>query len=561
MRWAAHGLGVLVLVVLAEVVLGLPGLFNDKLVSQYSRDLPVMVAVLVLASGSRWARGWTWLCTGAWMLVLVYELTRAVGMTAMNQEPLLYDVFFLAQHLAVLLRDLMGTVSLWIWVGTFSSLVILVGLGHLALRWIARITGEWSWRQRVAVLCVMGIGVGGVESRTGVLPKDTLADLRDNIAASMEVYDGIARGVDASAYADIARLVLKHKPSVHIYIIESYGAGILAAPIQEQYFALRQALGDRLLGQGWSIVTGRSVAPVMGGRSWLADASLLSGRRIKHESVYRHLTSEFASLQTLPGFFSDQGYRTVLMRQNNKARPGVSLVNHFAFSDTVFFDDIGYTGQPYGWAEVPDQYALGHLREVVLPRLGSAPTFVFAHLGTSHIPWDDIPPVMETWRDLAGDTAPVSEARVELTNQQIQFQMRRFKRSDAVRLRRLQATDDNYGEYLEAIAYSFEVVVQHIEQMSKPPDLIVIMGDHQPPLYRRNTNFTVPVHVLAKDRALLMEFRKRRFREGMRMGKQSRAMNHEGFFSVMARTLARAQGLPLPGYRSKGIGMQDGSER
>ena len=46
----------------------------------------------------------------------------------------------------------------------------------------------------------------------------------------------------------------------------------------------------------------------------------------------------------------------------------------FCFSDTVFFDDIGHTGEPYGWAEVPDQVALGHLRDEVLPALEAEPT-------------------------------------------------------------------------------------------------------------------------------------------------------------------------------------------
>jgi hypothetical protein len=548
------GVGIMVLgiLVLFEGLLGLPRLYNDQLTIIYSRDLPVMVALLVLLSSTRWSRVWRWVCTLGFSLVLFYEFVRAVGLTAMSQEPLLYDVFFLVQHLGILLTDLMGVVGTAIPVGVVLVWLVLAWLGHHGFRWILRAVEHWSWRSRGVLLFVIALGVAATEHDTEIEPKDTLADLRDNIGRSVDVYTGISEWVDDGAYKDIAAVQLRQQPRVHVYIIESYGSGILASPIKDRYFALREGYEARLTDAGWHIATGRSDAPVMGGRSWLADATMLSGRLIKFESVYRHMTKHFSSLVTLPRFFRDQGYRTVLMRQNNKVRPGVELVNHFDFTDTVFFDDIAYTGEPYGWAEVPDQVALGHLRDAVLPGLGDTPVFVFAHLGTSHIPWDDLPPLVDDWRELQGDGVVDVAEETALTEAQIKFQMKRFKRQDNVRLRRLSASEENIGEYFDAIEYSFESVVRHIEALDDPPELIIVMGDHQPPLYRKNTNFTVPMHVLARDSSHLAEFRERGFKLGVRLGKQARAIRHEAFFSVMVRALAKADGSEMPGYRAGG---------
>ena len=90
------------------------------------------------------------------------------------------------------------------------------------------------------------------------------------------------------------------------------------------------------------------------------------------------------------------------------------------FSDTVFFDDIGYTGEPYGWAEVPDQVALGHLRDEVLPALESEPTFVFAHLGSNHIPWTGLPPIVEDWRTMNTGAVSATGEDLEMTEGQLQ---------------------------------------------------------------------------------------------------------------------------------------------
>ena len=531
----------------------LPLLYDPELGVIYPRDLIVMVGLVLFLGRARWGGVLRWLVTLGWGGVVFFELVRAIGISAMSQQPLLYDAFFLVKHLYVLLSDLMGWKALAMFAGVLGAWLMITATGHWILGRVASVSAAWSGRQRTGFFALLVGAVLTLESSTALIGNNSLYDAARNVSDSADVLGDIRRGTDASAYEEMDGIALTAKPSVHMYLIESYGSGVLAKRIREDFFAMRSKISLRLRMKGWNVVTSRTIAPVMGGRSWLADATLLSGRLIKYESVYRHLKPQLSTLRTLPSFFGSRGYRTVLMRQNNKVRPGVSLENNFAFSDTVFFDDIGYTGEPYGWAEVPDQVALGHLRDEVLPALGDDPTFVFAHLGSSHIPWTGLPPLVDDWRTMNTGAVSAKGEDLEMSKGQLKMQMKRFKRKDEVRLRRLRPTPDNVEDYMEAITYSFEAVVRHIEKLESEPDIIIVMGDHQPPLYKNNTDFTVPMHVMAKDKRWLDAFREQGFKTGMKLGYEADAIRHEGFYSLMVRALAGPSGADLPPYREYGI--------
>ena len=185
---------------------------------------------------------------------------------------------------------------------------------------------------------------------------------------------------------------------------------------------------------------------------------------------------------------------------------------------------------------------------------------MFAHLGSSHIPWTGLPPIVDDWRTMNTGEVSATGADLEMTEGQLKMQVKRFKRKDEVRLRRLRPTPDNVEDYLEAISYSFEAVVRHIERLEQEPEIIIVMGDHQPPLYKENTDFTVPIHVMAKDKRWLKAFREQGFKMGMKLGYQDKAIRHEGFYSLMVRAVAGPSGGELPPYRAHGIGPSEASE-
>lgn len=546
--------------VLLSALVNAPREYNPELSVRYSRDLVVILWALMATARFRFASMVAGLATVLWTVALVFEWVRSVGVTAMSQEPLLYDAFFLVGHLYNLMSDLMGTKATMMFGGVVFSLVVIV----LVTAWLFhRIQVQGCAVPRITRLaaCVLVLGVAvGVEHYEVAEGNNSLTDASNNMVESMAIREEIQRGISPNAYKDIRELRLTQKPSVHIYIVESYGNGIRRRSIRDDYYAMVDRLEGQLTEAGWFARTGLSEAPVMGGRSWLADATLLSGRMVKYESVYRHLMPHLSSVTTLPSFFKANGYETILMRHNDRERPGLPIRNFFDFEHTVHQLDVNYTGPSYGWAGIPDQYALGHLRDEVLPALWDSPHFVFTHLASSHIPWDDVPPLLDDWRELNDQRGQKTGSQdAPLTEKQIKYQLKRFKRKETVRLRRLKPSAENVRDYLRSVSYSMDAVVQHLLALDQPPDVVVIMGDHQPPLYRSNTDFSVPIHVVSRDTEWLREFRKRGFRLGMRPPPMNKRIRHEGFFSIMVRSLARAQDLPLPRYRTNGIKARSGA--
>jgi hypothetical protein len=544
-------LTVLIMLIM-QMAVAAPHWYEAEVAWVYGRDLVLLTVVVVLLAQTRFSRLSVWISAILGWCVMVYEWVRAVGVEAMAQEPLLYDAVFLGKHLYILMRDLVGTQATVVLAGLMGVLVVSIVLFRLGFGCIAALARSGGWLHLVMVSLLMAGAVRIAESEDwSVAGKDTLADVRENIVRSQKVWSDLKKGLNDELYTDIASLKLKKQPRVHIYIIESYGRASLRPTVRVSYRAYLSEIGERMAAAGWKMATGLSQSPVMGGRSWLADATLLSGIQIRYESEFRHLAPRFSEMTTLPGFFRKRGYDTVLMRPKDKARKGVRLVNHFNYNKTVFSQDLAYTGTPYGWVGTPDQYALGFIRDEVMPSL-DGPEFLFAHLASSHIPWDSLPPIVDDWRAMGGETVEDKASEEELDEAQIRFQLERFKRQDHVRIRRLRPTAGNVDEYLEAMKYSIEVTIRHLESMTDPPDLVVMMGDHQPPLYKKNDDFTVPVHLFARNGRLLKEFRRHGFVKGIQPRSWEKRIYHEGFFSLLIRALAVAEGADEPTYRKYG---------
>ena len=51
-------------------------------------------------------------------------------------------------------------------------------------------------------------------------------------------------------------------------------------------------------------------APVAGGRSWIADASLLLGVKLEHQSEYQAIAGTFHDKNHMPQWFEDRGYQS-----------------------------------------------------------------------------------------------------------------------------------------------------------------------------------------------------------------------------------------------------------
>lgn len=469
----------------------------------------------------------------AWTALWTYEVVALAGHLSMGQEPLLFDLTMLVPHLLILTRDLLGGLVY----GVVAAACGVVGAAAAGSLWaFARLSATAAPRARWLALAwaiaLLGPLAGGDWPARWVVP-DLVANARD----SAEVRARLLAPVRGEAHAELETLDLQARPDLALYIVESYGmllnAGRHARPWGDRLQRMEGALRE----VGWHAVSGASTAPVSGGRSWIADASLLLGQRLQHEAEYRHAIRSVDRVPHLVGFLQAQGYHAVLVRPRDRARPGVSLQNHFGFDTTVFFDDLRYAGPPAGWGIIPDQYTLGFLHDEVLPDI-AAPRFSFTHLATAHVPWDEPPPLVADWRKLgdAGASHQPEEGAEPLD--QLALQLKRYRRVEKRPRRKL--TADRLGAWASTVFYDLDVLEQELVRTPPTrPSIALILGDHQPPLLGdTDAGFDVPVHVLASDPALLRAFRQAGFASGMRPARAT--IRTEGLLSLLASALASA---------------------
>lgn len=483
--------------------------------------------VLLLA-----AAGLPRLATGAWFGLLAFQLLRLGSQAAMGEEGLLLDLLWLAGHTWVLAADLLGA---WRWAvvaGALGGLAGAAALGHTLLR-----VASQHRRPTAAMGALLAVGalLPGLPT-TWVLPA-----LGANLQASWALWTH-----DEALEAEAREHPAPHPagdgaPDVHVYVVESYGALLFRdADLADDHRAVLDGLEGRLRASGWSMASGLATAPVSGGRSWIADAAVLLGTPVAHETSYRRLMGTVDTLPHLPAWFDAAGYRTVLCRPKDRARPGVELENPLRFQETVFFADLAYAGPHVGWGWVPDQYTLGWLREEVLsgdPR----PTFLFTHLVTAHVPWYRPPQVVQDWRGLGEVVATPPEAEDRGTADELAFHLHRFRRGEAglgADLRAYMRQGDPARKYQETIGYDLEVLTRHLEALPDDrPRVVVWMGDHPPPGIASRKQFAVPVHVIASDPTLLQPFVERGFKRGLRPGRGGPVLAHEDLYEPLTEVV------------------------
>jgi hypothetical protein len=244
-------------------------------------------------------------------------------------------------------------------------------------------------------------------------------------------------------------------------------------------------------------------------------------------------------LPTLPGAFDERGYSTLLVKPADRERPGVALDNSFRFEHTVFADDLDYVGPVIGWGQIPDQYTLGFVHERVIPEI-DPPVFGFFHLATSHMPWPGSPklePHWEDWNFAAGSKRPVFVQRT--TESELAMRLSRFKR------RTREATErppqpGQPGRYVDTVLFDLQAIAEtHLGGPGRPT-LIVIYGDHQPPIVADGTDADVPIHLVASDPELLQAFLDQGFMAGLRPTGDDHRVAHEDLFPMLIRGLAAA---------------------
>ena len=527
-----------------------------------SVDVLVLVTLVVLlqrfaAPVPRWSRR---LATAGICFIVLYQAYDAVAYTAFQRSGLFAED---AQYLVDLSYFALDSLS-WTTGGlAVAGLVVMTAVAWLVPKGV-RVVAISGARSRPAqglllavhlvawplVLVVAPMQEWGTENLTYQISNErtrvrTVASkLVENTQASARLYamlDTLSQTPVDSTYHRYDEISLNRRPHVYLYMIESYGEVLDRDPeLRAPYRAMMQTVADTLAAGGWHAASAVSDAPVRGGRSWLAIASVLLGTRIDHQLLYERFQSRPEGIPSFVRFLERQGYRSVTCQPYTVARPGLEITNPYGFDVLLHRDDLQYEGPGYGWGVVPmpDQYSLGfsHAYHLQPTADRGQPFFFFFETVLSHALWNyGLPPVVDDWRRFnAGDSPAVRDHLAADAHPP-------YLLPDAITAPRI-FDQPVATRFLRHIAYELEVLVHYLLQDAPPGSLVVLMGDHQPPLLPSDT-FGVPVHVLSRDASLVRPFVADGFTSGWTFGRdasQEAPWKHEGLYSLLVRALVRA---------------------
>ena len=289
--------------------------------------------------------------------------------------------------------------------------------------------------------------------------------------------------------------------NVVIIFVESYGAVLVQnSDLFESYQSFYTEMNTKLEKKFFSMVTGYSAAPES---SWLSRLSFSSGTKMDHRYIAN--LAMVSNLTTLNKKFSLEGHKTFSFM------PGVTehveyIESFFDFEKRIRFWHLDWPADinPVGWAVIPDQFALEWLgRKSSFENL--TPFYTEIVLSSSHTPFGEVPPYI-----------PKGNFNLE----DYPF----IKKRNSLGI--LSHMESSPKKYMISIEYSLNSVCDFIEKYLSPEDLIIVIGDHQPPVLKTNSNL-VPVHIISGKKSLLDPFEKIGFHNNLSQLKLKKHINHE----------------------------------
>jgi hypothetical protein len=310
--------------------------------------------------------------------------------------------------------------------------------------------------------------------------------------------------------------------NVLLFVVESYGYTAFSRP---ELFAgiepLLRDFQDRLGKKGYSMYSTFLSAPVIGGWSWLADATLLTGRRIDKQEDYDALIQ--SGVPSLPRIFREAGYHTLLAAPGTVHGEDQAAGTFYRFEDSLLGPEFGYHGPMFSFVFVTDQFAVNYVHRHLLATRPDRPQFILYTLVSSHGPFNRIPPYVENWSELGDGSIYEKLNMLSFDNDWI--------------------AGRQYDEgYTAAISYVLTVLFEYLLQFIDDDCLVVIVGDHPPkfPVTRRGVPLSVPLHVLSRDAELLGPLSGMGYTAGLVPDQQPPQPGTETFFSTF---------LDLAGYK------------
>jgi hypothetical protein len=451
----------------------------------FYRATPEFLFILLLLGLASKLRRKSWLLLGAtFFCCILFVLSLGEGITQYlyrrSLNPLL-DFSFFPEFIRLLFESKRGF-AIVLYAAGFCAVIglIFVGIFYL-LRATVRMLGRSRYPVPLfwiifAVFLITWAVPGGSSE-----PEDMLV-LR--IARSMA---GDGEDLEVSGEDEERSAVeeeIRPYRNVLLFIVESYGFTAFAK--EDHWLILKPHFEEfhrRIAGSGYRVFSNFLRSPVIGGYSWYADSTLLTGIRIDAEQEYQELLQ--SDTPTIVSILNSMDYRTVLAAPGT-LRPWPEGEMFYSFDHTMYNVDFDYRGPEFSFVPCPDQYSLYRVHNRFLAVAGDAPIFIEYMLVSSHAPFNRIPPYVHDWNTL-GNGSVYHELPV-LTFRNNWFQGKEYTEG-----------------YTEAIRYVLDVITSYLVQFIDDDTLIIITGDHQPkyPVTERGQPLSVPVHLLCRDRELL----------------------------------------------------------
>jgi hypothetical protein len=493
--------------VLALVLLWVPFLpAADPWSGRLFIDLRPPALVLVLGAGlgalalagRRLLRGERWVLALLLFAAAGLQLASALVQIILDRSLDLYFDVAQVPSLVGMFRDSVGP---WRATGGFVLAVVVVAASVVAIFWSLGVCERALSRRGLAiaalVVTVPALVVGVIYRHydMGFISFDATDDTADQarrLVRAAEVMTGFDHRYDAALAAPepAGNLAALAGRDVLLIYVESYGTAVLDDPrFASKAVPALAAFAREAQRQGFGIVSSRLVSPVFGAGSWLAHGTLASG--VKLDPFLDRLVTE-SDRRTLGRDLELAGHHTYAVMPGIKsAWPESSF---WGFETDDFDAALHYSGPKFGWFGIPDQYTLERFAESALAP-GHAPLFAEIVLVSSHTPFAPVPPYVDDWQD-AGIYREITPAEWSVI----------LRPPDFSHLERA---------YLASIDYDFRTLGGFLARI--PGDgLVIILGDHQPPgiVSGETQPWTVPIHVLSRDPALLEPFRRAGYVDG-----------------------------------------------
>jgi Sulfatase len=453
---------------------------------QAAVSIELAVAVL-LAAVAVWSRGP--LSSRALGLLsaafVVLVLTRYAEVMARELYGRPINLYYDLPHVPRVVAMFAEAAPAWVLLAISAG----VALGLVALFGVVR----WAWGRVAAALAAPRLRGALVAVSLGVIAAYPFAPgwfaapvtasyVRQAVLAA-HVFRGGGAGLAESPplASDLARV---RGTDVFVVFLESYGAATFDRHEHATRIApSRDALAAAAAATGRAIVSAFVESPTFGGASWLAHASLLAGVEVRDGDAYNALITQ--RRRTLVRTFADRGYRTVALMPGLRQdwREGEWFYGFDAIYGAARLD---YRGPEFGWWRIPDQYALAKFDQLEVAPHPRRPLFVFFPTITSHAPFRPVPPYQPDWQRLLGPQPYDPSVARELQGYRAEWQ-------------------NLDPAYADAVSYSLEWLGGYLREQRGAELVLVVLGDHQPPVGvgGEHPSWEVPVHVIARPGPLL----------------------------------------------------------